>query len=236
MAQTAQSAPRLDASPLALLEHLPQAWHVATGSVEAEAASAAHVVRHAAERLRRLGHAYGEWTRFEPDAYFDLTTDQCALLVDVVERLTDVHVGFYADLLLPSYRAAVHRIQPYVAALARAGAEMEYAEAFADSALPGLLDAWQRSAEVILATRRLLAGDIGFLAANGAMEERLRWRLQQPGDPTRDPQRAPTLTLTFDFPLPALRQPGRTRRLLRARERAAYRSRRSSGHTRHRPG
>ncbi len=75
----------------------------------------------------------------------------------------------------------------------------------------------------MLETRRLLSGDVDYLAANAAEEERWRWRV----DPAQQVNYSvtvftaispiPTLALTIDFPLPTWKQPGRKRRLMRNR-------------------
>ena len=69
--------------------------------------SAARLVSDLAERLRRLANAYGEWEEFEVEPYFDLYGEQTALLVHVSERVSTVHVIFFADAVLPSFQAAV---------------------------------------------------------------------------------------------------------------------------------
>ena len=86
---------------------------------------------------------------------------------------------------------------------------------------------WLRLIAVLQGARRHLANDAGFLASNGAQEERIRWRAawQAPPPPGLLPPLAPplpetpTLTLSFEFPLPAWRQGGRLRRLRRAQQR-----------------
>ena len=228
------------------LHQVVQAWRVQTPSIArdpaAEVAAATHAVRHAADRLRRLAAAYGEWATFDAAAYFDLTPDQSALLIETVVRVTAVHVTFYADLLLPSFQRAVawwaDEYAPAVAVLqGDADLPLERAEHFAAVTRATMAARWQAAAAVIKETRRQLAGDIGFLAANGANEERLRWRgeslrasLPTLLDLSADLERTgtPTLTLTFDFPRPARQQPGRQRRLRRTRARNILRSRRQA--------
>lgn len=73
----------------------------------AEAESGAHAIRHVIDRMQRLRGAYGEWQHFDAPAYFDLTQEQAGILVAVAERVTAVHVTFFADLLFPSFRAAL---------------------------------------------------------------------------------------------------------------------------------
>lgn len=228
-----EAIPPADAgAQLQELERVVQAWRVPPGPAASEAAAAAHVVRHAAERLRRLAVAYGEWGAFDAAAYFDLTPAQCALTVDVTVRVTTVHVTFYADLLLPSFRRAAHFwATVYAPAQARGWGHLEDAEHMAVTLHPALVERRQAAVEVIQKSRRLLAGDIGFLAANGANEERLRWTLaERAANSANGSERwaAPTLTLTFDFPRPARQQPGRRRRLRRNRERTLLHFRRQA--------
>ncbi len=91
---------------------------------------------------------------------------------------------------------------------------------------------------VVQAARDLLADEVAYLATNGGDAERARVRQawQAPVAPglhaphvddsdtllpaLRD---VPTLTLSFSFPLPAHKQPGRLKRLRRNRERAKFR-------------
>ena len=74
--------------------------------VNEEAQAAATIVGDVAERLRRLGTAYGEWKHFDAPAYFDIPQPQADLLLTVVERVSSVYVHFQMDLLLPSFSAA----------------------------------------------------------------------------------------------------------------------------------
>lgn len=75
-------------------------------SNEAEARAAAHLVSEVAERMRRLGEAYGEWDPFDPAAYFDLSEFQAEQLIHVEERINSVHIAFFMDPLLPSFYRA----------------------------------------------------------------------------------------------------------------------------------
>jgi hypothetical protein len=213
------------ADPLPLLPALEPhlltpMYRVAGGEVEQEAASAAHLVSDLAERMRRLAAAYGEWQQFEVEPYFDLYGEQAELLVRVAERVSTVHVTFFVDPLLPSFAAAVDYLALHLApARFRNGA---YAAAQAEMA-----QRWLRLAQVIEAARRHLAHDVGYLAGNGAGEERSRWRTAWQTPAPEGLLRAlapplaetPTLTLSIEFPLPASRQRGRIRRLRRARQR-----------------
>ncbi len=238
---------------LAALRALVPAWCVGSGSatsagsagkrphlaVEEEAEAAARVVRFALDRLHRLTAAYGEWSDFDVGAYFDLTAAQTALLVQVVEQQGEVHVRLHADLLLPRVQRAL-RSWAELEQLQSAGAQAAagsahagfYADAWADArmmrAAARLAHDWLGAIAVVSATRRLLAGEVSYMAANAADEERRIWQLPfAAGHPTlagAAPRRSghesgtpPTLTLATSFPLPAWRQPGRRRRLVRAR-------------------
>lgn len=205
-------------------------YRVSGGDVEQEAASAAHLVSDLAERLRRLAAAYGEWRTFEPEPYFDLYGEQARLLVHMAERVSTVYVTFYVDALLPSFQAAVDCL-----ALELAPARFQhgaYAQAQAEMG-----ERWLRLITVLQGARQHLANDAGFLASNGAGEERSRWRAawQAPPPPGLAPLLAPalaetpTLTLSFEFPLPAWRQRGRLRRLRRAQQRRQQKRHKSVG-------
>jgi hypothetical protein len=210
-------------TPEALAPHLlTPMYRVARGDTAQEAASAARLISDLAERLRRLAGAYGEWQQFEVEPYFDLHSEQADLLVNVAERVSTVHVTIYADSLLPSFQSAVDF-------LAQELAPARFRNGAYPAAQEVMREHWRSLVMVIERTRAYLADDAGFLAGNGAGEERSRWRRawQTPAPvgllPALAPSLAatPTLTLSIEFPLPAARQPGRLRRLRRARQRQA---------------
>lgn len=201
------------------------------GEVEA----ACRVVGEVVERMRRLNGAYGEWQQFDIPAYFDLSEAQARCLVRISERVSTVHVTFYADLLLPSFQQVLHYWSAtFVPAYSGMNESAECYQAFLTTVQPTLIEQWQQVLSVILQTRRFLLADVSFLAANGGQEERSRWRhwwerASAPGlDPRLTPElgQLPTLTLSLDFPLPAHRQPHRLRRLRRNRARRQLESRR----------
>lgn len=215
-------------------------------SIEEEIHAAVHVLGNVAERLRRLSTAYAEWDEFDGCAYFDLTRLQAERLLRVVERVTTVHVTFYADLLLPSFQAAECTLLRQFAPeyrLLRAHLFDGLPEDEQVTVLPADYDAgqaqmiaqWQRLVDVERGVRAILHDDIRFWATNGAEDERARWRhvWMQPAAPGLDARltpplvEVPSLTLSIDFPLPNGRQPGRLRRLRRMRSRW-----RRSGHSR----
>jgi hypothetical protein len=205
-------------SPPVLEPHLLTPMHRVGGdSVAQEAAAAAALASDLSERLRRLATAYGEWRSFEPEPYFDLYSEQVALLVHISERVNTVHVVFHLDALLPSFQAALD-------CLALQMAPARYQDGAYDLAQERMTVHWQHLLDVLHAARLRLADDAGFLAGNGANEERSRWRTAWQGPPPPGlnallaPALAetPTLTLAIEFPLPAYRQPGRLRRLRRA--------------------
>lgn len=199
--------------------------------VTGEAEQALHVVRHVLDRMGRLRGAYGEWRAFDAPAYFDLTREQCSLLLEINERVTGVHILAHVDLLLPSLQETIAFWRQAGAPHALSGAySPEEIERYAQQTLPELMRRWERTVAVAHATRTLLSGDADYLAANGAAEERWRWQ-EVETLPERNASalaatpiaQIPTLALTIDFPLPAWRQAGRLRRLQRNR---AHRSRR----------
>lgn len=196
--------------------------------VVSEVDAAAHVVSEVVDRMRRLNDAYGEWSHFDSPAYFDLSVGQAACLLRVSERVTTVHVTFYADLLLPSFQQAVdYWSQIFVPAYAIRTQDVDAYQSFLSIVQPTLVDQWQQVLTVAMQVRRRLLEDVSFLAFNGGQEERARWRQwwDQPLAPGLDSRltpalnQLPTLTLSLDFPLPAHRQPHRLRRLRRSRER-----------------
>jgi len=190
-------------------------YRLSAGSVAEEARAAAQLTGEVAERLRRLTRAYGEWRVFEPGPYFDLTPRQVELLTHIVERASTVHVVFYVDALLPAFQA----VQNYAAQVAPHAGSVEHIETVHET----LLERWRRLLEVIDGARAHLAEDVNFLGLSGARKEQERWLPMQhlaglngSADWLLAGRRTlPTLTLTLDFPLPAFRQPGRKRRLMR---------------------
>jgi hypothetical protein len=230
LAATLRTLGRLDSPPPAppvLEPHLlTPMYRISGDSILQEATAAAHLVSDLAERLRRLAAAYGEWRTFEPEPYFDLYGEQAQLLVHIAERVSTVHVAFYVDALLPSFQAAVDCLAHELAPARFQNGAFALAQA-------AMSERWSRLLAVLQAAREQLAHDTGFLAFNGANEERSRWRAawQVPPPAGLAPLLAPpllatpTLTLTIEFPLPAYRQPGRLRRLRRARQRLGLGSR-----------
>lgn len=215
-------------------------YQIENGTVEREASAAAETIGVVADKLRRMIGAYGEWHIFDAPAYFDLYPAQTALLLHISERVSTVHVTFYADLLLPSFRRAeqiwAEEFFPaYQAArpFTRPGNHSSvYREHFLEMDQPKLLAYWERLWAVVTAARKILSDDIGFLASSGGNDERNRWRAswqQLPAaglDARLLPQleTIPTVTLTMTFPLPGHRQPGRVRRLRRMWERRKRRT------------
>lgn len=223
----ARSIQPLDA--LLRRERLVPMYRIRPLAPNAEAEAAVHVLGEVADRLRRLGAAYGEWREFDLCAYFDLSPAQAHRLIRLSERVATVHVTFYADLLLPSFRTAE---QYWIEDFCPAYRHMTHSLAFVDEPLPALsrflntvqpymVERWLALQETLEQTRRLLAQDVAYLSANDSAEERARWRQAWQDAPAAglDPRllpslpSLPTLTLSVDFPLPARRQPGRLRRL-----------------------
>ena len=209
-------------------DRLAPMYQLPGDSVADEAPAAAHLISHVAERLRRLAAAYAEWDVFDAPAYFDLDAAQADALVRVVERVSTVHVVFFADLLLPSFKAAsCYWATTFAPAYVQMRQDPAIARHVHDGLEPVMLGHWQRLWSVIQQARAILSEDVGFLAANGAADERNRWQpwWRTPPRPGLDARLAPTLaetptlTLTLDFALPAHRQPGRLRRLRAHRER-----------------
>ncbi len=201
----------------------------------AEVESAVRVVGEISERMRRLVVAYGEWQEFDASAYFDLPKEFSPEIVRVVERASTVHVLFFADLLLPTFRHAAHF---WATAMLPAYQNREESATtyrhFFEAVQPAMGTKWAALIEVLTTTRTLLLEDIGFLTTSGAEDERMRrqglWQVAPvPGlDQALAPDLGtiPTLTLAIQFALPAQKQPGRLRRLRRSRERRrAQRSR-----------
>jgi len=217
--QNRGALPMATAALLELSDLVPM-YRVDGETALTEAATAAHLASDLAERLRRLASAYGEWDLFEPAPYFDLLPAQAAQIVRIVERVSTVHVTFFADLLLPSFQTLASAL--ISVRLTEQGLDVTNALRQQE-----LANRWQNLLTVLDGARRRLANDAGYLAANGANEERNRWRAawEQTAPASSLPdmlipfERVPTLTLSIDFPLPANRQPGRLRRLRRVRER-----------------
>lgn len=194
-----------------------------------EAASAVQALEDISDRLRRLHDAYGEWRQFDAGAYFDLSHPQTRRLLRVSERVSTVHVTFYADLLLPSFRAAEHHwyycfCPSYARLLDALRSHTEPADAvndFTQRAQPEMIRLWTRLYDVVQRAYAQIQGESAHLYAYLCNEERARWTQSWHRAPASaidpllvaDVGRLPTLTLSTEFPLPASRQPGRLRRL-----------------------
>lgn len=146
--------------------------------------------------------------------------------------------SFWANRFCPMYQAAYLHRESNGASPRNGGANAaasngnvdaatDYEVRFLSETQPQMLEYWEQLLAVIQRTRRKLLDDIGFLSTNGSQEERARWchawrKTPAPGlvpalrPPLRD---IPTLSLSFEFPLPTHRQSGRLRRLRRHRER-----------------
>lgn len=211
-----------------------------------EAAAAVCALDEISDRLRRLRWAYGEWREFDAGAYFDLSLAQARRLVRVTERVSTVHVSFYADLLLPSFRNVEHywfyRFCPaywQMVESLRTGTEPSHSvNTFTHQVQPEMIRLWTRLCEVVNKSYALLRGSSSYLIAYLCEEERGRWQqalAHEPADgtdllPQAEIGALPTLSLSIEFPLPAGRQPGRLRRLRsnRAQRRPARFLRRST--------
>lgn len=203
-------------------------YRITGTDVNSEIDAASRVLSEVLERLRRLHDAYGEWQLFDIPAYFDLTESQAAALIHVSERVSTVHVTFYADLLLPTFQQSLaYWAQTFAPAYQQMDQGADAYTRFLTEVQPAMIEQWQRLLSVITQSRKLLLEDVSFLAANGGQEERGQWRhwWDRPPAPGLDPRltpelkQLPTLTLSLDFPLPAHRQPHRLRRLRRNRDR-----------------
>ena len=210
-------------------------YRVHKGGPAQETENFVRAIDHILERLGRLSRAYAEWRHFDCGAYFDLTNEQVDRLVRVTERVNTVHVIFFSDLLLPSFREAGRlwedRFLPAYAQaqqlIANGRNGLEATGGFFREVQPAMIRMWQQTYSIIAETRAQLATSMGYLAANGAQEERYRWRSYWGGKPGMGIDERllpawrtiPTLTLALEFPLPMHRQPGRLRRLRRNRDR-----------------
>ena len=216
---------RRSLSPAYLVQNRVEAREVQTGVT---------TIAQAADKLRRLSRAYGEWQEFDIPAFFDLWPEHAPHLVHVEERVSTVNVTFFADLLLPSFqRAEQYWAREFFPAYQTARPPLNtsadsssFTAHFLDFEQPKMQAYWDKLISVMGETRRALWNDIDFLAATAGGEEKTHWqwawrKKAPPGLDCRllpPPQQLPTLTLGVEFPLPASRQPGRVRRLRRTWE------------------
>jgi hypothetical protein len=214
-----------------LAQPLVPFYQVEGGDLEKESSTAAHTIANVTDKLRRLANAYGEWQHFDAPAFFDLYPGQIALLLHIAERVSTVHITFYADLLLPSFRRmeqywADEFFPAYQSAYPfedRTDLRSSYTRHFFEITQPKMVAYFERTLAVVRAVRGALSEDIGFLATAGGSEERAQWQHCWPHQSARGLdeslllplEQLPTLTLSISFPLPAHRQPGRLRRLRR---------------------
>ena len=204
-----------------------------------EVQTAVTTIAQAADKLRRLSRAYGEWQEFDIPAFFDLWPEHAPRLVHVEERVGTVNVTFFADLLFPSFQLAEqYWAQEFFPAYQTArppfnssADSSSFTAHFLEFEQPKMRAYWEKLLTVMAETRRALWNDIDFLAATAGGEEKAywQWAWRGPAPPGLDDsllpplQRLPTLTLGVEFPLPASRQPGRVRRLRRTWESNASR-------------
>lgn len=198
-------------------------------SPEEESVAAVRALEEISDRLRRLHAAYGEWAEFDAGAYFDLGLAQTRRLVHVSERVSRVHVTFFGDLLLPSFRRAEHywyygfcpAYRQMLHGLRTATEPSDLVNAFTQQAQPQMIRLWNRLLEVVNKARAVIQQESAFLLAYLCEEERARWQHAWRQEPAgalalelrHDLRSLPTLTLSTEFPLPPSRQPGRLRRL-----------------------
>lgn len=213
-------------------------YQVRNSSLGDETQDIVHVVEHLVDRLRRLSDAYGAWQDFDAGAYFDLTESQANRLVTVTERVSTVHVIFRTDLLLPTFRRAIlfwagqfvaahTTLHSFIGVRGRAAVHTAFDDDFFADSQPSMTILWERLLCIAEDVRTRLADDPGFMATLATEETQTRWRKLWATAPatglcdqlTPELFSIPTLTLSFDFPLPAHRQPGRLRRLRINRER-----------------
>jgi hypothetical protein len=220
--------------PFTARELVPM-YRIGGRTASREIQDAVHVIEQLTDRLHRLADAYGEWQEFDAGAYFDLSPHQVQGLIHLTERVATVHITISADLLLPSFRrAATYWAAQYSAAYAAlfvpayvSGNAPAYDDDFLLDTQPDMQALWQRTRQVITATRSALKNDAAFLSTDAISEEQARWRsywTEKAGrgiDPALLPpvHEVPTLTLSHEFPLPPSRQSGRVRRLRRHRDR-----------------
>lgn len=214
----------------------PVAMYEVNGSdVEQEANSALQSLEEIADRLSRLRLAYGEWKEFDAGAYFDLTHAQTNRLVRVSERVSTVHVTFYADLLLPSFHAVEScwydvycpTYWRMIDGLRTGSTPAEAVDRYSEDAQPEMIERWHKLSSVVQQTRTEAIKERDYLIAYLSLEETARWAREWRKRPVRSIadellpslQSLSTLTLATEFPLPAGRQPGRLRRLRTNRER-----------------
>jgi len=187
------------------------------------------------QRFTRLRQAWPAWETFDVGAYFDLYPDQAAVLCEIRVRNDRLQAVFFVDLLVPSFRRALHYWQTEVipayrqVQLSLAGRRarpttLQYllGTAFSSDIMPEF-DALYQEARVALRQSILplaRSGDVHFLAHSAACLERLRvakaYREPEIREVIARLDRVPTLTVEHTV---AMVPNGRQRR----RERLARR-------------
>ena len=138
-----------------------------------------------AERLRRLPRAYPHWHRFDPAAYFDLHPRQVTAMVRIEALGATLDVTLYADLLSPAFRRAERFwAREFCPAYFAAGQKDAFDAHFWQRILPGMQRRLQDAREEIALAGELLfaRGDITFLAASAASDERASHQHRIPDD------------------------------------------------------
>ena len=158
-----------------------------------------------AERLRRLPASYPHWHRFDPVAYFDLFPEQVLALVRIEALGATLDVTLYADLLSPAFRRAERFwTQAFCPAYFASGQEDSFHNHFYRRTLPAMQRRLQEARlEIALAGDLLYQqGDITFMAASAALDERASHQHRLPAEDEAllsFYQRIPTLTLRRSY-------------------------------------
>ncbi len=165
-----------------------------------------------AERLRRLPGAYPHWHRFDPAAYFDLHPQQVEMMVRIEALGATLDVTIYADLLSPAFRRAERFwAREFCPAYFAAGRRDAFDAHFWQRILPAMQRRLQEAREEIALTGEWLfrQGDVTFLAATAARDERASHQHRIPDDETIISlyQSLPTLTLRRSYDILEMIQP-----------------------------
>jgi hypothetical protein len=193
---------------------LVPAYHVDDTLTGAEQQrQAVQAIAELAQKLERLGGAYGKWATFAAGPYFDLYPTHAARFCRFEQTQHTVRIRLYGDLLLPAFRHAErYWVETFLPAYhaGAGGADSAFGAYLVEDVMPELAQRLSAAEQAIQGVLDLLGHSVTILNLLGGLEERIQHR-PQPGARAaplllpalqRLPRAMPTLTLDAMLPQP----------------------------------
>ncbi len=193
------------------------------------------------QRFIRLQEAWPAWDEFDVGAYFDLYPDQATALCETRVHNGKLQVVFFVDMLMPSFRRALHywqtvvvpaykQVEPSLAGPVSRPTSLQQVlgTAFDNDIMPEFDALYLEAHTAMLQSIRPLAqsGDVHFLAHSAACLERLRvakaYRKAGPNQIATKLDQVPTLTLEHTIVIAHNVRRRRQMRLARYRDRLKH--------------